>query len=78
MRGYSEAAMEKAMNRQEVMLPAMAGQIIWTRAAEIVGCSERHLRRMCTGYEKFSFIRILKLYYSWRKRGTKSIMETGT
>lgn len=55
MRVYSEAAMEKAMTRQEVILRAMAGQITWIQAAEILGCTARHLRRMREGYEKFGF-----------------------
>ncbi len=55
MRVYSEAAMEKAMTRQEVILRAMARQMTWIQAAEILGCTARHLRRMRTGYEKFGF-----------------------
>lgn len=55
MRVYSEAAMEKAMTRQEVILRAMAGRITWIQAAEILGCTARHLRRMRGGYEKFGF-----------------------
>lgn len=55
MRVYSEAAMEKAMTRQEVILRALAGQITWIQAAEILGCTARHLRRMREGYEKFGF-----------------------
>jgi len=55
MRVYSEAAMEKAMTRQEVILRAIAQQITWIQAAEILGCTARHLRRMRTGYEKFGF-----------------------
>jgi len=39
------AAVERAMKVQEVMLQAMAKKITWWQAAEIIGISDRHMRR---------------------------------
>lgn len=45
MESYSKAAMERAMKVQDVMLQAMAKKITWWQAAEILGISDRHMRR---------------------------------
>jgi hypothetical protein len=48
MRGmvsYTQAAMERAMKVQEVILRAMAKRIRWWQAAEIIGISDRQMRR---------------------------------
>jgi hypothetical protein len=42
---YPQAAVERAMKIQEVLLKAMSGELKWWRAAEILGCSERSMRR---------------------------------
>lgn len=55
MKVYSEAAMEKAMKRQEVILRAYAGKLTWIQAAEILGCSPRHIRRIKQRYETDGF-----------------------
>jgi len=47
--------MERAMKVQEVMLQAMAKKITWFQAAEIVGISDRHLRRWRERYEEGGF-----------------------
>ena len=52
---YSEAAMEKAMTRQEIILRAYAKKLTWIQAAEILGISPRHLRRIKQKYEEFGF-----------------------
>ena len=36
----------KAMTREEIILKAMAGAIRWAQAADIMGITDRHLRRM--------------------------------
>ena len=41
----SVAEMERMMKVQEVMLRAMAGKLKWWDAAEILGMSDRSLRR---------------------------------
>src|SRR6202049_1983869 len=46
METYPRAAMERAMKVQDVMLQAMAKKITWWQAAEILGISDRHMRRM--------------------------------
>lgn len=52
MRVYPEVAVEKAMMRQEVILRAYAKELTWIQAAEILGCSARHIRRLKTAFEK--------------------------
>jgi transposase len=55
MDSYTQAAMERAMRVQEVMLPAMAKKISWWQAAEILGVSDRHMRRWRERYQEFGF-----------------------
>src|SRR5580704_11178996 len=55
MEFYSKAAMERAMKIQEVILRAMAKKITWWQAAEILGFSDRHLRRIRERYEQFGY-----------------------
>src|ERR1700684_2395874 len=55
MISYTQAAMERAMKVQEVMLQAMAKKISWWQAAEILGISDRHMRRWRERYEEFGF-----------------------
>ena len=42
---YPDAAWERAMTVQEVLLKALSGDVHWLRAAEILGWSPRTLRR---------------------------------
>jgi hypothetical protein len=67
MISYSKAAVERAMKVQEVMLRAWAKKISWWQAAEILGISDRHLRRIREGYEKFGYFGLLD-----RRRGQPS------
>jgi len=64
---YSKAAMERSMKIQEVLLRAMARKITWFQAAEILGFTDRHLRRIRERYEEFG-------YDGWfdRRRGQPS------
>src|ERR1700686_1865034 len=55
MEAYPKAAMERAMKVQDVMLQAMAKKITWWQAAEILGISDRHMRRWRERYEEFGF-----------------------
>jgi len=67
MFSYSKAAVERAMKVQEVMLRAWAKKISWWQAAEILGISDRHLRRIRDGYERFGYFGLLD-----RRRGRPS------
>jgi transposase len=49
---YPEAAWERAMTVQEVLLKAISGELHWFRAAEILGWSPRTLRRWRERYEE--------------------------
>src|SRR5271165_225329 len=67
MISYTEAAMERAMKVEEVILRAIAGKISWWQAAEIIGISDRQMRRWHERYEQFG---IRGLYD--RRRGQPS------
>lgn len=55
MKVYLQAAMEKAMKIQEVILRAIDKHITWVQAAEIIRVSPRQLRRWRTGWEKYGY-----------------------
>lgn len=43
------------MTRKEVILKAIEGRITWVQAAEVLGMSARHMRRLKARYEKYGF-----------------------
>ena len=53
---YPDAAWERAMTVQEVMLKALSGELHWFRAADILGWSPRTLRRWRERYEKQGYV----------------------
>jgi transposase len=55
MRHFTEAAMERAMKVQEVILRGMAGKLTWVQAAEILGISPRQMRRWLRRYEEWGY-----------------------
>src|SRR5216684_1578500 len=55
MFSYPKAAVERAMKVQEVILRAMAKRIRWWQAAEIIGISDRQMRRWRERYEEFGY-----------------------
>jgi transposase len=55
MFSYTQAAMERTMKVQEVILRALAKKITWWQAAEILGLSERSMRRWRERYEEFGY-----------------------
>jgi transposase len=55
MESYSRTAVERAMKVQEVILRAMARTITWYQAAEIIGISDRQMRRWRERYEEGGF-----------------------
>jgi transposase len=62
--------LERTMKVQEVILRAMAKKITWWQAAEILGISERSMRRWKFGYQKHGFRALLdkrKGKPSWKK-----------
>ncbi|MEK6246523.1 MAG: ISNCY family transposase [Pseudomonadota bacterium] len=52
---YPDAAWERAMTVQEVMLKAVSGELHWFRAADILGWSPRTLRRWRERYEAHGY-----------------------
>ena len=54
-RQYRAAAVERAMKVQEVIMRAMAKQITWWQAAEILGVTPRTIRRMKRNWKRAGF-----------------------
>src|SRR3989442_3741372 len=52
---YQAANVERAMKLQEVILRAISGQILWSQAAEIIGISDRSMRRWRRRYEEYGY-----------------------
>lgn len=52
---YPDAAWERAMTVQEVMLKALGGELHWFQAADILGWSPRTLRRWRERYETHGY-----------------------
>src|SRR6202789_489835 len=67
MEAYPRAAMERAMKVQDVMLQAMRTKITWWQAAEILGISDRHMRRWRERYVEEGYNGLLD-----RRRGKPS------
>ena len=67
MEAYPRAAMERAMKVQDVMLQAMAKKITWWQAAEILGISDRPMRRWRERYVEEGYNGLLD-----RRRGKPS------
>jgi transposase len=55
MHSYPRAAVERMMKVQEVILRAMAKKITWWQAAEILGMSDRHMRRLHWRYREHGY-----------------------
>src|SRR6476619_2879902 len=51
----SSAEMERMMKVQEVILKAMAGSLKWWEAAEIIGVSDRTMRRWRERYQEVGY-----------------------
>jgi transposase len=49
---YAARVLERAMKVQEVILRAVSGKILWMQAAEILGISDRSMRRWKQRYEE--------------------------
>jgi transposase len=52
---YPPGAVERAMKAQEVILRALAGQLTWPQAAEILGRSARSIRRLRWRFEHYGY-----------------------
>jgi transposase len=55
MSEYPATAVERAMKIQEVILRAMAKRLSWWQAAEIIGISDRSMRRWKKRYEQYGY-----------------------
>src|ERR1700674_2046304 len=55
MHSYPRAAVERMMKVQEVILRAMAKKITWWQAAEILGMSDRQMRRLQWRYREHGY-----------------------
>jgi len=72
MQQYPEAAVERAMKVQEVILRAMAKRITWWQAAEILGITERAMRRWRARMQRWGEPALLD-----RRRGKPSPKRIG-
>jgi transposase len=61
---FPSAEMERAMKIQEVILKAMAGQLKWWEAAEIIGVTDRTMRRWRQEYAEHGY----KGLWDYRRR----------
>ena len=52
---YPASAVERAMKVQEVILRAIDGRLKWYQAAEILGISDRQMRRWKVRYERWGY-----------------------
>jgi transposase len=64
---YPPVALERAMTIREVVLRAMSGEITWIRAAEIIGCTPRSVRRWRGRFARDGYFGLLD-----RRRGQPS------
>jgi transposase len=55
MHSYPRAAVERMMKIQEVILRAMAKKITWWQAAEVIGMSDRQMRRLHWRYREHGY-----------------------
>jgi transposase len=56
MRRYPAVALERAMKVQEVFMQAMAKKITWMQAAEIMGVTDRTMRRWKRRHKKHGYV----------------------
>src|SRR5229473_2177161 len=68
MISYTKAAMERAMKVQEVILRAMAKKITWWQAAEIIGISDRHMRRWRPSPKRVPLAQVEQVLGLYRER----------
>lgn len=52
---YPQAAVERAMNVNEIIMRVYNGQLKWVQAAEILGVSDRQMRRLRVRYEQHGY-----------------------
>lgn len=52
---YPKPVLERAMKIQEVILRTISGQILWMEAAEILGITDRQMRRWKRRYEIYGY-----------------------
>jgi hypothetical protein len=64
---FPPAALERAMTILEVVLRAISGAISWMQAAEIIGCTDRTVRRWRWRFERDGYEGLLD-----RRRGRPS------
>jgi len=68
---YGAAAVERAMKVQEVIMRAMAKQITWWQAAEILGVSTRTIRRMKRNWKRKGFDGLYD--HRWKRPSPKRV-----
>ena len=54
-RSSTPSPVERMLRVQEVILRAMAGKLQWWEAAEVIGISDRSMRRWRERYEEYGY-----------------------
>jgi transposase len=49
----------RAMTRREVIMKAIAGELSWMQAAQVLGITARHMRRIRRGYERWGIAAVM-------------------
>src|SRR5260370_26693304 len=49
----------RAMTRREVITKAIAGELSWVQAAQVLGITARHMRRIRRGYERWGMSAVM-------------------
>jgi len=75
MKRYPAVAMERAMKVQEVFMQAMAKKITWIQAAEIMGVTDRTMRRWKHRHEKHGYVLDRRWGRASEKRVSVEIIE---
>ena len=52
---YPDTTVRQAMKICEIILRAMSGEITWIKAAQIIGVSDRTMRRWKSRYQKYGY-----------------------
>ena len=68
---FPESAVERMMKIQEAILRAMAKKITWSQAAEIIGISDRQMRRWYERYREFGYDGLFDR--RWRRPSPKRV-----
>ena len=68
---YAPAVVERTMKVQEVLLQALSGKLTWPQAEEILGWSDRTVRRWRLRYQRWGYDGLWDRRRRWRPRARR-------